>query len=338
MPRPSLGSLLAWLGVLVSLVFTYVAARDVQLDRVWDALASSNQWFLLPSVAALVVAVFLRTARWRYVFQAESRPALRAVTEALLIGYLFNNILPARAGEAARVVALHQSTDASRLKTVGTITLERVYDVLTLLMLLFFAAPFLPEVTWLRRAAVLAVVLVIVVIAAVVILTLFGDRPVRFLLRPLERVPRISRARAEQAAANLVIGVAGIRNVKLAAGAFLLTTASWLALAVSAWALLFAFDLDLDPGFAFGAGLLVVVATNLAQVLPSSPGALGVFEAAAQLALGAFGIDESSALSYAILLHAVNFFPFVLVGYVVLHRHAGYVRRRPREAETGPET
>ena len=323
-PRLRLRRLLAWSGILISVVFTYVAVRDVDFDLVWSALRESNYWYVAPALTALAAGVFLRIVRWRYVFRPESRPSTGDLAHALLIGYLFNNVLPARAGEAARVVALHQRAGASRLETVGTITLERVFDILSLLTLLFVATPFLPEVTWLRRAALVAAIIVALLLALTIVLALFGDRPIRFLLRPLSRLPRLSTARTEQAGANLTVGFAALRNVKLTVVAFAFTTLSWLALAVSAWALFFAFDLDLG----FGAGLLVVVATNLAQVLPSSPGAVGVFEAATQVALRTFDVGDSQALSYAVVLHAVNFLPYLIVGYFMLHRHAGSLRRK----------
>ena len=326
--RPAL--LLAWAGIVVSAVFAYLAVRNVELALVWDALRESNLWYLAPSLGALAVGVFLRIIRWRYVFRRESRPPTSAVAHALLIGYLFNNILPARAGEAARVVTLHQRAGTSRLESVGTIALERVFDILSLLVLLFVAVPFLPEVTWVRRAALLAVALVALVVPFTIALAIYGDRPVRFLLRPLARLPRVSQGRTEEAATNLATGFAAVRNVKMAMLSFTLTTLSWLALAVSAWALLFAFELRLG----FGAGLLIVVATNLALVLPSSPAAIGLFEAATQVALRAFDVDDSRALSYAVVLHAVNFFPYLIVGALLLHRHAGSLRRRPKAAET----
>jgi len=326
--RPRLISLLAGAGVVVSLLFTYLAVRDAELDVVWSALRSSNLWYLVPSFAALTLCVFLRALRWRFVFPSGSRPPLAAVANALLIGYLFNNVLPARAGEAARVVALHQRTGASRLQTVATVTVERVIDVLSLLVLLFVAAPFLPEVTWLRRAVLLAAVLAALLLPLVLLLALFGDRPVQFLLRPLARIPGLSRERTERAGTDLASGLAGLRDVRLALTAFGLTALSWLALAVSAWALFYAFDLRLG----FGAGVLTIVATNLAQVLPSSPGALGLFEAATLAALGAYGVEESKALSYAVVLHALNFFPYIVVGYVVLHRHASSLRRHPADS------
>ena len=96
-------------------------------------------------------------------------------------------------------------------------------------------------------------------------------------------------------------------------------------LAVSYWLVIVGFDLG--PGFS--AGLLIVVATNLAMIIPSSPGAVGIFEAATLVSLDAYGIGKSEGISYAIVLHALNLFPFIVVGYAVLHRHAARVRRGP---------
>jgi uncharacterized membrane protein YbhN (UPF0104 family) len=80
------------------------------------------------------------------------------------------------------------------------------------------------------------------------------------------------------------------------------------------------------------------VATNLVLVIPSGPAAVGVFEAATLVALGAFGVDRSSALSYAIVVHALSVVPFIVVGYAVLHHHATLVRRlrRGRPSPTEP--
>ena len=68
--------------------------------------------------------------------------------------------------------------------------------------------------------------------------------------------------------------------------------------------------------------MLVAVTTNLAMVIPSSPAGVGPFEAAVLVALSAYGIDNSQALPYSVLLHALNFFPFLLLGYAALHMSA----------------
>jgi uncharacterized membrane protein YbhN (UPF0104 family) len=80
----------------------------------------------------------------------------------------------------------------------------------------------------------------------------------------------------------------------------------------------------------FASAVLVIVAVGLSMILPSPPGAIGVFEGAALIALKAYGTPRSLALPYALVLHAVNLVPFLLVGFPLLHYNA----RRPRRRET----
>ena len=203
-----------------------------------------------------------------------------------------------------------------------TVIVERAYDILALLILLFLAAPFLPEVSWLDAAAALA--------AVFAVLLGHGDRGRRRLGRaphPLggaagARFLPVSRERLEQIGRNAAVGLAGLHRPRLAAVAFGWTMLSWLALAASCAALLEGFDTGLSTEDVLLAGLLVVIATNFAMILPSSPAALGVFEAATVVALGAFGIDDSEALSYALVLHALNLIPYLVIGGVLLRSSA----------------
>ncbi len=323
--------MLMWGGLAVSALFAYLAVRHAHFREVWRALESSNYWWLLPALAALLVATAIRAFRWQLLFAPETRPPIRPVASAMLIGLFVNNVLPARAGEAARVVALNQSTGRSRAEIAGTVVVERAYDVFSVLVLLFVLVPWLPHVSWLRAAAVLAIALSVGLLAAAVVLFRYEERPIRFLLRPLSRLPFLSLDRTERAAANLAHGFAGLRRPRLALLALLLTIASWFVVGVSAWFLMKGFDLDLSVV----AGTLVMIAVALALILPSSPAAVGVFEAATLVALRAYDVPSSKALSYALVLHALNFLPFVAAGVFFLQTHALSLRTRARRAELG---
>lgn len=318
-------SYLVWLGFAVSAAFTYVAVRDVRFGEVWAGLKESNYWWLVPSVGLLLVALPLRALRWQLLFTSPTRPGYRPVLAATILGQFFNNVLPARAGEAARVIALNQSARVSRAETVATVVIERVFDVLALLVMLFVLLPWLPHVTWIHGAAVFAIAVSAATLAAVVVIAVFRDRPFRFLLRPLARLPFVTVERTERAAASLVRGTASLREPRRALVTFILTAASWIVLSLSSWVLMLGFDLGASPL----AGMLVSIAVGLSLVLPSSPAAVGVFETAALLGLSAYGVPKSAALSYALVLHAVNFFPYLVAGVVVLHAHAFSLVRRP---------
>jgi uncharacterized protein (TIRG00374 family) len=312
-----------WVGLLVSLVFAYLAVRDVDVAAFGTALREMEYWVLAPATLVLALAIFLRALRWRLLFAPPHRPSTSAITASLLIGYLFNNILPARAGEAARIIALKQRAGTARFEALGTVVAERALDVVCLIVLLFAVAPTLPGVDWLPRALAVGGGLSAGLVVLLVAMAFYGRRPARLLLRPLSVLPGISGERTDSAAANLVHGFSFLRRPASAVAAVLLTLMSWLLIAFSFWLCLVGFDF----GLGFEAGLLVVVAANLAMILPSGPAAVGVFEAATLVALAVFGVDRSSAFSYAVVVHALNVIPFVLVGYLVLHHHAIAVRR-----------
>ena len=333
MRRIKTRGLLAALGLIVSAACAYLAVRDVDLGGLRAALAHSDSRVLVPAGLVLALAVFLRAVRWRVLFPPGNRPPMSAVMSAMLIGYFFNTTLPARAGEAARVVALNQRGVASRFQALGTVVAERALDVLALLAILFATAPLLPHADWLRKSLEAGAALFAGLLAVTVLFAFFGGGVARLLLRPLAMLPGISRDRTETGAANLLNGLVLFRDPRIAFPACILTVLSWLLIAVSYWLVLRGFDLELG----FEAGLLVVVATNLALIIPSGPAAIGVFEAATIAALAPFDVDRTSALSYGVLLHALNALPFVVVGYAALQQHAAAMRRLNAGRETAAE-
>jgi uncharacterized membrane protein YbhN (UPF0104 family) len=215
-------------GIAGSLVFTYLAVRNVDGRVFWETIRTSEYGWVLPAVLVLTVAIFLRALRWRLLFPPPTRPPLAPITLAMLVGNLFGNIIPIRAGEAARVVVLHRETGGSRAEAAGTLVAERLYDVLSLLVLLFAATPFLPAVDWLRGAAILGAA--VAVIAAGLALAA-GENPsfLRVVLRPLaahspaiprraERGGELDRARPRGAVRSKARAACGGADARLVAG------------------------------------------------------------------------------------------------------------------------
>lgn len=308
-----------WVGLLVSAVFAYLAVRNAQLDEVWSALTASDYEWVVPALGAMTAAFFLRALRWRVLFAPSRRPPFRLTASALYIGYLFNNVLPARAGDAASVIALNRRARTPIAEATGTLVVERAFDLLSLLLLLFVALPWLPDLSWVHAAGFLAGALVLAIVSVVIALAAFGERPFVFAGRHLGRLRLFSGLGQGKVAANLYDGLQGLRRLSTGLLAFLLTALSWLVLAVGFWLVTVAFDLGLSPL----AGLLVVIAVGLGMILPSSPAALGVFEAATVLVLTAYGISNSQAVSYALVLHALNALPFLVLAPLLLRPYRG---------------
>jgi glycosyltransferase 2 family protein len=301
-----------------------LAVRTLDADAVWDALREADLRWLVPAVLALVVAFVLRALRWWLIFQPERRPPLDEVTGSLAIGLFFNAVLPFRAGELARLVVLHRRTQVPRLEILGTIAAERIYDVLALLLLLAASVPWLPDVSWLRAVAVAGGVLALAAAALSVTLLVWGERAVAVVLWPLRFLRSFPEERRAAAAENLLLGVAALHRPRAAAVAAVMTVVSFLAFWVSSWLLLQGFDL----GVGGAAAMLVLVATGFSLAVPSGPSAVGVWEAAVIVALLPFDVTAEAALSYGLVLHALNIVPYLVGGLVALALMRGSIVAR----------
>jgi uncharacterized protein (TIRG00374 family) len=311
-------------GLAASVVLTYLALRDIDFGAFLDALADGDPLWFAAAFAVFVAAYVVRVTRWWVLFEAGARPPVRALVRALLVGDFLTSLLPVlRLGDLARVVILHREARTPRSVGLGTVVTERVQDSVVLLLLLFAAVPFAPAVTWLRSATVLLAVLAIGLLVTLVSLRRYGSRPLSFLLRPLASLPGFSPARTDLAAAGILRGLSGLRNVRMALAAFTLSVLSWLGIALSFTLALRGVGLELG----LDAGILVAVATTFSLLLPALPASVGIFEAAAIVALEPYGVDQAQALSGAVVIHVFSFVPFLLVGPFALRGHAVVVRR-----------
>jgi len=306
------------LTLALTVLFSYIALRGVRLGEAWSTLRASNYLWLLPALAALALAMTARALRWRSLFARERRPPLSTIANAMMVGYLYNNILPARAGEVARVVVLARRSDAQPVEIVGTSMLERFLDVFGILVIFFIAQPWLPAVSWFEPAAIAALVLALAVAAAAVTLAVHGEDVLLRLARPLARLPLLTREHLERGAAELTLGLSALRDPAIAFAGLLWTVVSWVLTGALAYFVTLALHLHLP----FACGILVAVAVGLAMILPAAPAAVGVFEGAALIGLKAYGLSHSVALPYAVVLHLINFLPVVAFGVVLLRYNA----------------
>jgi glycosyltransferase 2 family protein len=300
--------------IVVTIVFTYVALSGIDLRQAWHALRTCDYWLLIPALVAFGLGNVARAVRWRSLFVPIRRPPWGATLDAMMIGYFYNNVLPARAGEAARVLVLAQRSSSPPVEITGTVVLERIYDVVAILLIFFVAEPWLPQVSWFDTAATVAGVLALAIAAAATVLVIFGERPVRVVLRPLRRFAPFTEERLERTVGELVHGLSGLHNGRVALEALIWTIIAWVLSSACAFSVMLAFNL----GLPFGAAVLTYVAIALAMILPSPPASVGVFEGATLVALRAYGVPHSTALPFALVLHLVNFVPFVVIGAALL--------------------
>ncbi len=308
-----------WVGLAVSALFMALLLRQVDRDELLAALAGISGWWLPLAVAVEFLALWVRGVRWRLILDSTVRVRDRDAVSMLLIGYAANNVLPLRAGELVRAHLLYTRHGAGRLATLGTIVVERIFDVLVLALSLASAVAATEVDPALRRSAWLLLALASTAAASVAVLAAW-PRGADLLVRTLGVLPASVRPRARVALGSFLGGLGALRGGRAWLAVALASAASWGLEAAAYWIVGLAFGLPVGP-LAF---LAVCGAANLALAVPSTAGGIGPFEYFTGLMLQAYGTTAAMSAAYALVLHALLLVPVVVAGLLLLWRqHLG---------------
>src|SRR5215210_8604725 len=136
-----------WLGVLISIVFIWLALRGLRLDQFWDSVKQANYIWVLPGIGVYFIGVWVRARRWHYLLRPIKEIPTQTMFPITTIGYMGNNIYPARAGEVLRAVVLKRKEGVSVSASLATIIVERIFDGVVMLAFVFVNLPELAKLT-----------------------------------------------------------------------------------------------------------------------------------------------------------------------------------------------
>ena len=307
-------------GVGVSLALFVYLLRSVDLPELGRQLALTQWWWVLPAVAVGPLGLWARAMRWRYLFPRNLEPT--GLVAANMIGYMANNVLPLRAGELVRVYVVarrlsqHRGSLGSSMWLAGaTVVVERVLDSLTLVLFLAVLMFVIPVPRAFQYAAGLILAVDAIAATTLFALAVAPGRSRRLLTRLCRRRPALG-ARATGVLDMFLRGIEGVRTPAHLGPLAAWTALAWILPALGAWTVLRAVHLDLP----LVAGWTVLTFVGFGISIPSAPGYIGVWHAAAVLALSIFGVSQATAVGYALLYHASQFVPITLAGWLFLLR------------------
>ena len=273
------------------------------------------------ATALAPVQIWARARRWHYLFPPRSNPA--GLVAATWIGYMANNILPLRAGEFVRVyvVARHWKAPAAGGRahgfwtTLATLIVERALDGLVVVLILALLILVIPVPAYMEWAALALLALDLLGIAVLLAFVLAPRACEQLIGRLSGRWPAL-RGRLLRAFETFMTGLEGVRAPSHAGPILLWTAIAWIIPALATWTMLVAMNLHLP----WAAAWTVLAFVSLGVSIPSAPGYVGVFHAAAALAVGIFGASRSAAVGYALVFHASQILPVTVIGWLYLLR------------------
>jgi glycosyltransferase 2 family protein len=298
------------LGLVVSAALLGYLFWHADVGAISARLAETRWGFLAVSIGLNVFSLWCRAHRWGFLFPPGARP--RRLFNAVMIGYMGNNLLPLRAGEVLRAYVVTRRGEPF-WTTVTTMVVERVLDGLAvgiMLAAVFLLLPVPRELEWGALVFLSADLALVAVLAAFV---LAPGRVGRVALALTRRWPAVA-TRVARILETLDAGLVGIRTPRHLPSTVLWSVMIWVGMVATTWACLLAAHLDLP----LLAAWTVVAFLGLGVSLPSSPGFVGVIQAAVVAALRLFDVPLNDALSFSLLLHASQFVPVTLWGLALL--------------------
>lgn len=306
-----------WLGLIIGLLISLIAvvllARQVNPNDMLRALRLVNFSYLPLVLLFFFCTLAARACAWRELLQRQISwwKSFLTINE----GYLFNNVLPFRLGEVARAFLLSQTTTIPFWEAFSTVIVERVFDMALLAVLLLCTVPFVIGAQWAMQFALVATMLVLAGFIIMFLAARNQEKTLRLFEAITQPWPKLTKWGYEKFR-SLLAGLQVLRQPQCFAKVLFWMVLTWLFNLTWYTILLRAFVTQAQ--FLWAA--FAVAVGSMGVSLPSSPGYIGVFEAAQVVALSIFGLDESLILAYAVFAHSLYLIITIAVGAYALIR------------------
>ena len=305
-------------GILLSILFLYLAVRKVDFSEVRTLLAKTNYLYIIPAVMAFMADFSLRALRWKFLILPIKKCRYINMLSYIFIGFFSNTVLPMRAGEIIRGVALGEKEKISKSSIFATIAVERAFDAFTILLLLsmtFFIFPFPDSIKKIWIIGVLLFFIIILFFYGLIYLRSFTLGLIKKILGVL---PDKINSRVIGLFDSFVSGLGILKKTHSLIAVIIISLINW-----GNNALIF-FFIAKGMGISqinYPAALVVMAVIAIGIAIPSSPGYIGVYHYFGVLACAIIGIsDKNTALSFILLVHAIQFITMIITGGFFLAR------------------
>jgi uncharacterized protein (TIRG00374 family) len=313
-----------WLGVTISALFLWQALKSLQLEDVWSVLQDADYLWVIPGVGVYFLGVWARSWRWHYLLRPLKSISTRTMFPIVAIGYMGNNIYPARAGELLRAYVLRRREGIPMSASFATIVVERAFDGIVMLAFVFLNLSQLANLTSdsgfignIRNLAILGAVGFFLAVIVFLLMAIYPQKATEITSKMIRRfIPTRFQSTLQQMSERFIQGLASLRSPGDVLMVLITSVVIWLFETGKYWFVMHAFNFEVT----FFTLMLMNGIVNLATTIPSAPGYIGTFDAPGIAVLEASGVPGEIAAGYTIALHAALFIPITLLGAFYLAR------------------
>jgi uncharacterized protein (TIRG00374 family) len=302
-------------GLALSTLLVWLSFRGIEIAEVCSGLHKINGLFVILSLAVMIFMQGLRAIRWGFILRPLDRHLNKfTIFSITSVGFMAIIAIPARLGELVRPYLLTKKSRIPMSSALGTIFLERVLDILTVLLIAavtFFSTP-LPD--WLFRAGVTLFIVTSVIFFFMILAIFWKERTTTMLAPVIAGIPPRITAKLTGIIDYFVEGLGIMRHRSLLGAVVILSFLIWLADALAIYLLFQAFALNLPVTAAFV--IMVILIAGIA--IPVAPGFIGNWHYFCILGLGLFNVAKADALTFAVVYHALSIGIITILGLFFL--------------------
>jgi glycosyltransferase 2 family protein len=315
-------------GIALAAVGLAIFFHNVDVHKLRGELLSCNPVTVAVCVACTVLTILLRALRWRVMLPDAQQAHKRNLFPIVAVGFMLNNILPARLGEAARVVLLWKKNGYRPVQSIGSIVMERIFDTLAF-MTSFFIPVFLLDTIKTERVMgasgasknltleAFAVLFCAIVVAACAMLFLYTRFPrwtARVAQAGLRVFPLSLQGKLRGIGIDVFSNLNWIFSLKKVA-----VVVAYTALMMLCYGVMVALITD-RPGFTLLHGLFANSFAAMGAAIPLAPGFVGTLHAVLLQGLLFCGLPREKAIAVTLLYHAIPYCTVTLLGLFYFFR------------------
>ena len=303
------------IGIVISIVCLYFAFRGIDIKGSIEVVKNINITYFIISLILSVVIIALRALRWECFIPLKKPIKKRTVVMAAYIGYMANNILPAKLGEVARAYILGIKENVSKSALIASVVTERLFDVITGGVILTISVAFIPNLP--KTVTYAAVALFIVSIVGFLVL-MFLVWQKEFAHKVFHKVFGIKKkkigSKLIEFSCNFIDGIGFKNDAKHIFLIFFYTILYLIGQILTISFLLEAFNIKASPIIA----LFMFAIGGFGFAVPSAPSGIGPFEWAIIFGFSLIGVERTIAAPYALVYHIMGIVPITIVGFIFL--------------------
>jgi len=312
---------MAIIGIALSIAIIVWIFHKIDFPLLRKSFGELKLYWVLIMMAVYLLGFVIRGIRWNFMLSPMKHVGVRGATEGVIVGYMANNILPARAGELIRAIFIGVRESMSKASVLGTVCIERVFDGLVIVGILM-ACSILSRMGNHKQGVISSIIVVgCLVFGVAVTIVLFGAKR-RTWIEPkigslMKYLPEEMSKKLLKIISNLLNSLGFVKNNKNLLVISSLSILIWCIEGLIFWIGFFAFRIPANLIMAY----FILAFVNLWMLLPSAPGGLGVFQGGTVLAFSLFGLGPEIALSYSIVVHLVMILPITLIGLFIINQY-----------------